>query len=33
MPTEIELRFCRHQGEHVAKITSRYVSGAEPAAA
>jgi len=33
MPTEIELRFCRYQGEHVAKITSRYVSGAEPTAA
>jgi NAD(P)H dehydrogenase (quinone) len=28
MPTETELRFCRYQGEHVAKIAARYMRGA-----
>jgi NAD(P)H dehydrogenase (quinone) len=27
MPTALELEMCRHQGEHVAKITRRLVSG------
>jgi NAD(P)H dehydrogenase (quinone) len=28
MPTALELEMCRYQGEHVAKITKRYVAGA-----
>jgi NAD(P)H dehydrogenase (quinone) len=27
MPTVLELEMCRHQGEHVAKITRRLISG------
>jgi NAD(P)H dehydrogenase (quinone) len=27
MPTDLELDMCRFQGEHVAKITARLVSG------
>jgi NAD(P)H dehydrogenase (quinone) len=27
MPTALELEMCRHQGEHVARITRRLVSG------
>ncbi|HET9389556.1 MAG TPA: NAD(P)H:quinone oxidoreductase [Steroidobacteraceae bacterium] len=27
MPTELELQMCRYQGEHVARITSRFTSG------
>jgi len=29
MPTPMELGICRFQGEHVAKITSRFVAGAK----
>jgi NAD(P)H dehydrogenase (quinone) len=29
MPTEMELGICRFQGEHVAKLTSRFVAGAQ----
>lgn len=32
MPTALELEMCRYQGEHVARITSRLVSGIEAAA-
>jgi hypothetical protein len=27
MPSELELRMCRFQGEHVARITGRLVAG------
>jgi len=27
MPTPLELDLCRYQGEHVARITARLVSG------
>ncbi len=28
MPSELELKLCRYQGEHVAKLTSQFVRGA-----
>jgi NAD(P)H dehydrogenase (quinone) len=28
MPSELELKLCRYQGEHVAKLASRFVRGA-----
>jgi NAD(P)H dehydrogenase (quinone) len=28
MPSELELKLCRYQGEHVAKLASQFVSGA-----
>jgi NAD(P)H dehydrogenase (quinone) len=28
MPSELELKLCRHQGEHVAKLASRFMRGA-----
>lgn len=31
MPTELELRLCGYQGEHVAKITAQHVRGATAA--
>jgi NAD(P)H dehydrogenase (quinone) len=31
MPTPLELGICRFQGEHVAKVTSRFVAGAKTA--
>jgi NAD(P)H dehydrogenase (quinone) len=31
MPSALELEMCRHQGEHVARITSRLVAGARAA--
>ena len=31
MPSALELEMCRYQGEHVAKITKRYVAGASAA--
>jgi hypothetical protein len=29
MPTNLELEMCRSQGEHVARITSRFTAGAQ----
>jgi hypothetical protein len=31
MPSNLELDMCRFQGEHVARITSRLVAGANAA--
>jgi len=31
MPSNLELEMCRFQGEHVARITSRLVAGANAA--